>query len=220
VASVLAPSEGAAEGPSGLAGGRQVRRTTPSGWPADLGLQADGPDGSGPAPTGRVAAPVGTAPGTARDTDRRDHSCRWRPLAAAPASPTTHTGLQSPLARSPVVIGMLKGEAAQRPPTRPGRLHHPLSVAAAPAVRLLGWLAGRAHPPSGWERNRRFQLFATHTQPHRRVLPARLPAHRPTQPTGSLPPTVHPGDAAAATTPAPALPAQVSSTRRARISMA
>jgi hypothetical protein len=41
---------------------------------------------------------------------------------------------------------------------------------------------------------------------------ARPPSHRPTQPTGSLPPTVQPGDAAAATTPAPAHPAQVSST--------
>jgi hypothetical protein len=67
-------------------------RTTPSGWPAGLGLQGGGPDGSGPAPTGRVAAPASTGPQTARDADRRDHSCRWRPLAAAPATPTVQPG--------------------------------------------------------------------------------------------------------------------------------
>lgn len=166
MAPVLASSEGAAEGPPGWLVAARSGQTTPSGWPADLGLQADGLDGSGPAPTGRVAAPVGTAPGTARDTDRPDRSCRWRPLASAPASPTTQPRWP------PVAAGRPPGspqDAQVRdgaaPAPAPGSPPDPLSVAAAPAVRLLGWLAGRAHPPSGGNPSAGFScLQRTHSR--------------------------------------------------------
>jgi hypothetical protein len=67
-------------------------RTTPSGCPADLGRRGGGPGGSGPALTGHVAALIGTAPQTARDTGRPGRSCRWRPLASAPAWPAVQPG--------------------------------------------------------------------------------------------------------------------------------
>jgi hypothetical protein len=149
VAPVLARCGGSAEAGTGLAGGRQVWRTMPSGWPADLGLQGGRPWRIGPCSDRARRSRCRYSSPTARDTGRPGRFCRWRPLAAAPASPAVQPGgLQSPLAGRPVVLGILKSEAAQRPPTRPGRLHLPLGVAAPSASRLLRWLAGRAHLPA------------------------------------------------------------------------
>lgn len=204
---------------------RRGRRTLAVGWwppgPGERrradgqlvsGSKGGGPDGSGPAPTGRVAAPAGTGPQTARDADRRDHSCRWRPLAAAPATPTVQPGWPPVAAGTPPGSRQeTQGRGGAAPGHAPGSPPPPSECCPGVGGEAPG-LAGRSCTPAFWVGTQPpvSAVCNAHSRTAEFCPPAFLPS--PTPPPGSLPPTVQPGDAAAATTPAPALPAQVSST--------